>query len=357
MPRIKPPRQRPEADPADLPVMEDNTPPTEDIEIALAPDDDGGSEVDLAPAPEPAPQPEPAPAPPGDDALVRAAEATRRAEELQRAAQRERDEALRRAAAVERERDAERTSREEAEYNSVLTAIGAEQSTLEKAEADYAALAAAGDWAAAAKAQSQIAKATARLDRLEEGKQAFESRRPEPAAAPAQPAPAPQPAPQDFEQRVASLGVPDQAKAWLRSHPEFVNDAAKNQDLGAAHTYIVNRKKIEPFSQAYFDALDTEFGFKAPPAAAPQPEPEPPPQPQRRSMPVSAPVSRDVPTPSGQRTPSGKMTLTAEERQIARTSYTATDMTNEQKEYAYARNKAKLQQMRANGAYPQPERN
>ena len=72
---------------------------------------------------------------------------------------------------------------------------------------------------------------------------------------------------------------------------------------------------------------------------------------------MTAPVSRDVPSANGQRQPSTKITLTAEERQIARTSYTAPDMTNEQKELAYARNKQKLARERANGAYPQPERN
>ena len=72
---------------------------------------------------------------------------------------------------------------------------------------------------------------------------------------------------------------------------------------------------------------------------------------------MSAPVSRDVPMPSGQRATSSKITLTAEERQIARTSFTAPDMTNEQKELLYARNKARLARERANGAYPQPERN
>jgi len=64
-----------------------------------------------------------------------------------------------------------------------------------------------------------------------------------------------------------------------------------------------------------------------------------------------------VPTATGQRQPSSKVTLTAEERQIARTSFTAPDMTNEQKELAYARNKQRLQKMRSNGEYPQPERN
>ena len=68
---------------------------------------------------------------------------------------------------------------------------------------------------------------------------------------------------------------------------------------------------------------------------------------------MSAPVSRDVPSASGQRQASTTMTLTEEERRIARTSYTADDMTDAQKEYAYAKNKQKLQRMRANGEYRQ----
>lgn len=356
MPRIRPPRQA-APDPADLPVMEDNTPPTEDVEIVLADDPGGDADIDLVepPAPEPAPEPapQPAPAPSPDDALVRAAEATRRAEELQRA----NAELIRRDREREQQLAREQTGREDAEYNSVLTAIAAEQGSLAKAKSDYATAAAAGDWEAAAEAQDAIAAARTQLVALERGKQSFETRRAEPPAPKPASAPAAAAPPPDFEQKVANLGVPDNAKSWLRQHPELVNDAAKNEELGAAHLYLTKAKKIEPFSQAYFEALDNEFGFKAAPAAAPQPEPQPQPQPQRRSIPMTAPVSRDVPTPSGQRQASSKITLTAEERQIARTSFTAPDMTNEQKELAYARNKQRLQQMRANGSYPNSERN
>jgi len=352
MPRIKPPRQA--APDAELPVMEDHTPPTEDIEIALSDDVSGDTEIELAAplTPEPVPAPQPQPAPSADDALVRAAEATRRAEELQRA----NAELIRRDREREEQLSREQTGREEAEYNSVLTAIAAQQGSLAKAKAEYAAAAGAGDWEAAAEAQDAMTSARTELVDLERGKQSFESRRAEAPPQKSPPAPAAA-APPDFDQKVAALGVPDNAKSWLRQHPELVNDAAKNEELGAAHLYLTKAKKIEPFSQAYFDALDNEFGFKAAPAAAPEPEPQPQPQPQRRSIPMTAPVSRDVPTASGQRQPSSKVTLTAEERQIARTSFTASDMTNEQKELLYARNKQKLAQQRANGAYPQAERN
>lgn len=368
MPRIKPPPAR---NAAPLAERQDFTPPTEEIEIELAEDGGGPADVDLsAPPPaEPDPQPEPAPAArvvapepaEPDNPLQRALDSQKRAEELQAAAQRERDAAMRRTAEVEREREQERADREDAEYNSVLTSIAAEQSSLEKAESDYAAFAAAGDWTSAAKAQRSMATASSRIDRLEDNKRVFDSRREEiKRNPPPDQRPSPQPAPHDFESRLASIpGLPDNAKDWLRKHPEFVNDTTANGRIGAAHNYLVNVKSVAAFSPAYFDALDQEFGFKtaAPPAAASDPEPQPQPAPQQRTMPMRAPVSRDVPSASGQRAPSSRITLTPEERQIARTSFTAPDMTDAQKEYLYAQNKAKLAKQRANGSYPQSERN
>lgn len=336
MPRLKPP-------PSQV-ALEDNTPPTEDIEIVLPGDDPGDTEVDLAPI-EPKPKPEPEPT--EDNPLQKALDAASRAEEMQRTAQRERDEAVRREQERTAELERERGGREDAEYNSVLTAIAAEQAAIDKAEADYAGYMSVGDYTNSAKAQRVMSTAAARLDRLEEGKLAFEQRkdqRPEPK----KPEPA---APLDFEGRIAKM--PDTAKSWLRKHPEFINDASMNSKIGNAHNYLVNNKNVEAFSPAYFDALDTEFGFKTAPASQTEIEP----QPQRRSMPVSAPVSRDVPTASGQRQPSNKITLTAEQRQIAHTSFSAPDMTNAQKELLYAQNLRKLQQRRANGEYPMPERN
>jgi hypothetical protein len=83
-------------------------------------------------------------------------------------------------------------------------------------------------------------------------------------------------APQDFESKLAGIqGIPENAKTWLRKHPEFVNDTAMNEKIGAAHTYL--------------------------------------------------------------------------ERQIARTSFTATDMTDAQKEYQYLQNKRRMLEMKADG--------
>jgi hypothetical protein len=86
-------------------------------------------------------------------------------------------------------------------------------------------------------------------------------------------------------------------------------------------------------------------------------EPSVRPQPQRgKSLPISAPVSRDVPMPSGGRMSMNARynpnnSLTAEERDIARRSFTAPDLTDAQREYLYWQNREKLRRMRADGTY------
>jgi hypothetical protein len=340
------PRLRPAPNEKQEPVIQHfEEAPTEGIEIEL-PDDDvtDGTEVDLAPEVEKKPEPKPEV---DDNPLQKALDAQQRAEELQRTAQRERDEALRQNREHQQELTRERGDRQDAEYNSVLTAIAAEQATLENAESQYAAFASAGDWANAAKAQRIMASAASRVDRLEDSKQAFEKTKTE---QPTQRQPAAATPPQlDFEQKIVQL--PDSAKTWLRKHPEYINDTALNRKIQAAHGAIVDLDGVEAFSPAYFDALDTRFGFKA------RVEPEPKPQPKQRSIPMTAPPSRDVPSTSGQRSKPGTVTLTAEERLIARTSIMdrpdLPKMTNAEKELLYARNKARLLKMRQSGEYRQ----
>lgn len=91
--------------------------------------------------------------------------------------------------------------------------------------------------------------------------------------------------------------------------------------------------------------------------AAEQPAPVAPPPPRRNGIPISAPVSREAPMPSGQRQSDGWNTLTAEERKVARTSFTDPNMSNEQKELLYLKNRQKLHAMRANGSYSERDRN
>ena len=76
-----------------------------------------------------------------------------------------------------------------------------------------------------------------------------------------------------------------------------------------------------------------------------QPAPEPPPQ-RRKSIPMSAPVSRDIPGASGQRIDAGN-TLRKDEREIARVSFP--HLPAAQAEFQYLLNKRKMMAMKADG--------
>jgi hypothetical protein len=75
------------------------------------------------------------------------------------------------------------------------------------------------------------------------------------------------------------------------------------------------------------------------------------PMPRQRSMPVSAPVSRDSPSISTGRPQSigTSVTLSAAEREIARDSFSDPSMSVEDRERLYAMNKRKMLLARANG--------
>lgn len=111
----------------------------------------------------------------------------------------------------------------------------------------------------------------------------------------------------------------------------------------------------------------TQSSMTAQPTPENLPEPEPDPErhmprmqapppvqhtPARRSIPVSAPVSRDAPGSSGRpQSSSGQITLSPEERDIARRSFTNPNMSDLEKERLYAANKLRYRTMLANGTY------
>lgn len=81
-------------------------------------------------------------------------------------------------------------------------------------------------------------------------------------------------------------------------------------------------------------------------------EPEAPPSapaPSRRTMPIAAPVSREVPMSDG-RVFTDRVTLSAEERQMAHLSYRGLPPAEAERVYATA--KLKLARERAAGRYP-----
>jgi hypothetical protein len=81
-----------------------------------------------------------------------------------------------------------------------------------------------------------------------------------------------------------------------------------------------------------------------------QREPTPPPA-KRRSIPYTAPVSRDVPSVSTGRPASlgNTVTLSPAEREIARKSFTDPSMSDEAKERSYAMQKLRMLCLRADG--------
>jgi hypothetical protein len=82
------------------------------------------------------------------------------------------------------------------------------------------------------------------------------------------------------------------------------------------------------------------------------------PMPRARSLPISAPVSREIPTASGQKAQDfSNIRLSPIEREIARNSFgpikdafgNVRDLTNEEKELRYGLNKLRMLKMRADG--------
>lgn len=94
------------------------------------------------------------------------------------------------------------------------------------------------------------------------------------------------------------------------------------------------------------DALSREAEAFMAEAAASAPPP-PPPAPARRSIPMSAPVSRETPMMSSGGRQHGENTLSAEERQIAHISFA--HLPKHAAEYAYLQNRKKMREMKKDG--------
>lgn len=193
-----------------------------------------------------------------------------------------------------------------------------------------------------------------------------------------QQAPAPQPSAPQHDN-----GLSEHKRRFLEQHPEvwepfrhkamtFYYNQALNagiaDDTPEMDQYIlqgIERELQLQRDQARANAAAMAQVREAPPLApAPAPAAPPPPLMQtplmptapKRSIPVAAPVSREVPTSTGRRPdPPGRITLSPDERDIAVKS--RPDLPPHQAERLYAENKIRLGQLRASGQYPMPERN
>jgi hypothetical protein len=153
-------------------------------------------------------------------------------------------------------------------------------------------------------------------------------------------------------------GLSEPKRAFLKAHPDLTS-----REKGP----IVQQRYVEAIRSGIVDDSPEMYDFILTGvrreddgkfvANEPMPEierrPLPPlPSPSiRKSMPISAPVSREIPTFSGRRHSATQQTLSAEEVRIAHNSFSDPRMSNVEKEKLYLTNKLKLQQMRENGEY------
>ncbi|WP_315775102.1 MULTISPECIES: hypothetical protein [unclassified Bradyrhizobium] len=199
----------------------------------------------------------------------------------------------------------------------------------------------------------------------------------------------PEPAPQvmTLEEQVAAQPWSDRRKRFVLEHRDILlapqnAEAVQDYMRMAKRRGIVDEEEFDRFvvSGVRFEQsardhhleearaaaaspappLARQEAFRSPPmpaatsAAMPVAEVEVP----RRSMPMAAPVQREVPTMSGKpASGSGQMHLTEEERIMARAAIPdrpdMPKLTDAQKEFLYAKNKQKYHRMVADGTYDQ----
>ena len=287
------------------------------------------------PPPERTPPPAPPPEPEDDEApespLQKQIEAMRQAEELQK---RELARLQAENSRLQQQHSTLTRDKEQAEYDSVVNALGGAQEAADRAQADFQAAYEAGDGRAVADAQRRLSTATARLIQLEDYKTTMDERR---EAAKTAPPPA-----NDVHARIDQVpNLSGRSRDWLHQHPDVMTDPRKNARITAAHLDAIDAGHAQD-SDGYFQFIEEKLGYRQsepPPAPAPAPQPEP-----RRSPPVSAPVSRDAPNLTTGRPQKRNIELSAEQREHARIA--GVD------DFTYAKNLQELDRRKKLGMYP-----
>ena len=214
-----------------------------------------------------------------------------------------------------------------------INAIEATEQAANNAEKAYADAMAAGDYAAAGRAQRAMASAEAHLLRLQREKEqaeyAIESMRTEGRVqAPQRPNFAPQDGPVDQLEAMAARLTPKSA-AWLRSHPEAANQVEK---LTAAHAAAVQLKGLTPETPEYFRYVEKKLGIG-------QPEQRMESKPSKKAM-ASVPVQSSSGVTSRSSGNSSTMILSPAEVEMAMLA--EPELPREKALETYARNKAQL---------------
>ncbi len=236
------------------------------------------------------------------------------------------EQAVRAAHEQTRELMRERAGRDQAEYDAVLNALGAAQSEVDRATSDWEVAMSAQDFRTASEAQRRLAIASNRVVGLEDSKVMLESRREEQRATPQQQYNA-----DPIAAAIDSMNnLSAKQRDWLKGHRDAYTDPAKNAYLGAAHHDAIRAGHAQD-SDGYFQLLEEKLGYRQARAE------------QRKSVPVSAPVSREAPTLSGAPASPSRITLTQAQREAARIA--GID------EFTYAKNLLKLNARKKDGHY------
>lgn len=246
-----------------------------------------------------------------------------------KAAQGALEEANRRTKAAQE--DAQRSAREnqtsalhasEAEFNSIVSAISANQQRADALAQEKSKALSDGDFDKASKIDVDLGRVTARIVQLEDGKMAVEEAR---KSAPREQQ---RPEPNERERREQWLSSQNPHNAaWIRqNYDRFFGDPAFQTKAIAASQFAVNNKGLQIGTSEYLTFLDQEVGLKqraveeSKEQAAPRQEARKSPAAPAAAPNVSAPPSRTVPTSRpGQGTP---VTLTQDERNHARATLT-----------------------------------
>lgn len=263
---------------------------------------------------------------------------------------RARADAERRASVAAEETKRANTVAGNSQYDSVVSALSASEREIESIQSQKSAALEKGDYAEDARLAVLMSKLAARIVSLETGKSEIERVRSLP---PVQQAPVAQQAPTN-ETFLASL--PARSADWIRAHPQFFSDQSFHDKVLAAAQFAENVKGLNHNSDDYFKFIEEESGVvtRAAPAAQPtsaaavvvtRDSPAPQTQPaQRPAAPVAAAPSRSVPDMNGRPANPRSVTLSKEEREIARIMHPKLKPSDPDPEVVYARNKYALQQ-------------
>lgn len=193
----------------------------------------------------------------------------------------------------------------EVKKGAVETTIESLTRDKEMAKRDFIAASETGDYKAAADAQDRISAANARIVAAEQGRVILE----EELKAPPKPAQVQPQFVDQVEQVARQLAAP--SAAWVRAHPEYITDPAKNEQMLRAHHGALAQGRRED-TAAYFESINHALGI-----GGEHPRADVTPREGART-PSSAPVSREV-SQTPRRESRGDVHLSAEEVEMALT--------------------------------------